>query len=132
MSKRKRTTEECMSGNTEHMSPENARRGESVVGGTLRLNIASCLQPIEAEILDTLLEAVKLSKSGTVVRVAGGWVRDKLLGLEVREHGPDHVVFSRINQLFARVCPPVALSLVLSVHLWSNISLQTFVSRRLA
>eukprot|EP00903_Cladosiphon_okamuranus_P016856 g15544.t1 len=64
------------------MSADNSRRGESVVGGTLRLNIASCLTPIEAEILDTMLEAVKLSKSGTIVRVAGGWVRDKLLGLE--------------------------------------------------
>lgn len=70
------------------MSAESSRRGESIVGGTLRLNIASCLKPIEAEILDTMLEAVKLSKSGTVVRIAGGWVRDKLLGLEVGEQGP--------------------------------------------
>lgn len=73
---------------TSSMSAESSRRGESVVGGTLRLSIASCLTPIEAEILDTMLEAVKLSKSGTVVRVAGGWVRDKLLGLEVREQLP--------------------------------------------
>lgn len=94
MSKRKRTAEECLSANIEHMSPENSRRGESVVGGTLRLNVASCLKPIEAEILDTMLEAVKLSKSGTVVRVAGGWVRDKLLGLEVRER-PWPIVLSR-------------------------------------
>eukprot|EP00752_Nemacystus_decipiens_P004071 g3726.t1 len=82
MSKRKRATEECVSASTEHMSPENAWRGQIAVGGSLRLNIASCLKPFEAEILDTMLEAVKLSNSGTVVRVAGGWVRDKLLGLE--------------------------------------------------
>lgn len=63
---------------------KGGRRGESAVGGTLRLDIASCLQPIEAEMFSLMLEAVKLSKSGTVVRVAGGWVRDKLLGLEVR------------------------------------------------
>lgn len=70
------------------MSAESARRGKSVVERTSCLNIASCLKPIEAEILDTMLEAVKLSKSGTVVRVAGGWVRDKLLGLEVRVLNP--------------------------------------------
>lgn len=59
------------------------RGGRSAVGDTLRLNILSCLKPTEAKILGMMLEAVKLSKSGTVVRVAGGWVRDKLLGLEV-------------------------------------------------
>lgn len=63
---------------------EGGRRGQSAAGGTLRLDIVSCLQPIEAEMFSMMLEAVKLSKSGTVVRVAGGWVRDKLLGLEVR------------------------------------------------
>lgn len=51
------------------------------------MSIAESLTPTEAELLGTMLEAVKLSKSGTVVRVAGGWVRDKLLGLEVREQG---------------------------------------------
>ncbi|CAM9641777.1 unnamed protein product [Ectocarpus fasciculatus] len=71
----------------EHMGPlalrpRNGRRGESAVGGTLKMNIVSCLKPNEADILAMLLEAVKHSKTGTVVRVAGGWVRDKLLGLE--------------------------------------------------
>ncbi|CAM9980247.1 unnamed protein product, partial [Hapterophycus canaliculatus] len=61
---------------------EGGRRGQSAAGGTLRLDIVSCLQPIEADMFSMMLEAVKLSKSGTVVRVAGGWVRDKLLGLE--------------------------------------------------
>ncbi|CAB1113427.1 unnamed protein product [Ectocarpus sp. CCAP 1310/34] len=71
----------------EHMGPlalrpRNGRRGESAEGGTLKMNIVSCLKPNEADILAMLLEAVKHSKTGTVVRVAGGWVRDKLLGLE--------------------------------------------------
>ncbi|CAM9687420.1 unnamed protein product, partial [Sphacelaria rigidula] len=38
----------------------------------------------EAEIFGVMLEAVHMSKAGTVVRVAGGWVRDKLLGLQVK------------------------------------------------
>lgn len=79
--KRQRTTEHMAARETQ---TQDGRRGESVVGGTLRLDISSCLKPAEAEILGMMLEAVKLSKSGTVVRVAGGWVRDKLLGLEVR------------------------------------------------
>ncbi|CAM9318063.1 unnamed protein product [Ectocarpus sp. 12 AP-2014] len=71
----------------EHMGPlalrpRNGRRGESTAGGALKMNIVSCLKPNEADILAMLLEAVKYSKTGTVVRVAGGWVRDKLLGLE--------------------------------------------------
>ncbi len=81
--KRQRTTEQ-MPPTTEETQTRDRRRGESVVGGTLRLDISSSLKPAEAEILGMMLEAVKLSKSGTVVRVAGGWVRDKLLGLEVR------------------------------------------------
>lgn len=89
--KRQRTDElNMMTGaaSREHMGAVGLKRGgrggESAVGGTLRLNVWSCLKPTEAEILGMMLEAVKLSKSGTVVRVAGGWVRDKLLGLEVR------------------------------------------------
>lgn len=78
--KRQRTTEQMAERDTQR---RDGRRGESAVGGTLRLDISSCLKPAEAEILGIMLEAVKLSKSGTVVRVAGGWVRDKLLGLEV-------------------------------------------------
>lgn len=62
-----------------------SRGGGSAVGDTLRMNVLSRLNPTEAEIMGIMLEAVKLSKSGTVVRVAGGWVRDKLLGLEVRD-----------------------------------------------
>lgn len=38
------------------------------------------LTPVEKELFDTLLEAVKLAGTGTVLRCAGGWVRDKLLG----------------------------------------------------
>lgn len=72
----------------EHMGAlglQRGRGGRSSAGDTLRLNVLSSLKPTEAEILRMMLEAVNLSKSGTVVRVAGGWVRDKLLGLEVRD-----------------------------------------------
>lgn len=44
--------------------------------------ITSCppLTSLEESIFHTLTEAAK--ESGTIVRVAGGWVRDKLLGIE--------------------------------------------------
>eukprot|EP00904_Undaria_pinnatifida_P010376 jgi/Undpi1/6469/HiC_scaffold_20.g08948.m1 len=51
-------------------------------GGDLRLDVASSLNRTETDILGMMVEAAKLSKRNTVVRVAGGWVRDKLLGLE--------------------------------------------------
>lgn len=38
------------------------------------------LTPTEQEIFSTLLAAVKHSGASTVLRCAGGWVRDKLLG----------------------------------------------------
>lgn len=38
------------------------------------------LTPLEEAIFRTLTEAAK--ESGTIVRIAGGWVRDKLLGIE--------------------------------------------------
>lgn len=60
------------------------RGGTRVVGDELHMNIASSLNRIEAEVLHVMVEAVKMSKSNTVVRVAGGWVRDKLLNLEVK------------------------------------------------
>mmetsp|Transcript_8660 Transcript_8660/g.23807 ORF Transcript_8660/g.23807 Transcript_8660/m.23807 type:complete len:667 (-) Transcript_8660:365-2365(-) len=40
------------------------------------------LSPREREVFDFLREVVRESGCGTVMRVAGGWVRDKLLGLE--------------------------------------------------
>lgn len=77
-----------MAANTEHGDPlllaGDGRRGQSAVGGDLRLDILSSLKGTEAEILGIMMKAVKQSESKTVVRVAGGWVRDKLLGLEVR------------------------------------------------
>ena len=36
----------------------------------------------EQEIFDLLLSVAIESKSGTILRVVGGWVRDKLLGAE--------------------------------------------------
>lgn len=71
----------------EHVTPSplhgGGRQGQSVAGGHLRLDVASSLNRTEAGILGLMIEAVNLSKAKTVVRVAGGWVRDKLLGLEV-------------------------------------------------
>lgn len=65
-------------------SPHHSRRrGTRRVQGDLNLDISSSLSEAEAAIFDLLLSAVKRSKCQTVVRVAGGWVRDKLLGLQV-------------------------------------------------
>ena len=41
-----------------------------------------CLNDAEKELLGTLLEAAQQGGKGTVLRCAGGWVRDKLLGRE--------------------------------------------------
>lgn len=83
-----KTQEMAMSTSGDHTGAQlfqrGSRRGQSLAGGQLRLNVSSCLSQTEAEILGVLIGAVKLSKSRTVVRVAGGWVRDKLLGLEVK------------------------------------------------
>lgn len=59
------------------------RAGQSGIGGELRLDVASRLTKNEADIFSLMLDAMEMSTSKTVVRVAGGWVRDKLLGLEV-------------------------------------------------
>jgi len=40
------------------------------------------LTDIEKELLGTLFKAAQQSGKGTVLRCAGGWVRDKLLGRE--------------------------------------------------
>lgn len=91
----------------EHMGTlglqRGGRGGRSAAGDTLRLNVLTSLKPTEAEILGMMLEAVNISKSGTVVRVAGGWVRDKLLGLEVRDWLALHR--SRSHQLPASCLP---------------------------
>jgi len=55
--------------------------GESFgVNSLLRLDIKASLSAKENEIFEILLKASKRSR--TTVRIAGGWVRDKLLGLE--------------------------------------------------
>lgn len=64
------------------------RQEPSGAGGDLRLDVASSLNRTETDILGMMVEAAKLSKRNTVVRVAGGWVRDKLLGLEVNCYVP--------------------------------------------
>lgn len=89
--KRQRALDEqgmAASPNKEHVTASplhrSGRQGQSGVGGDLRLDVASILNRTEADILGIMIEAVNLSKAKTVVRVAGGWVRDKLLGLEVK------------------------------------------------
>lgn len=57
--------------------------GQRVDKRELRLDITNVLNENEADILALMLGAVKMSESETVVRIAGGWVRDKLLGLQV-------------------------------------------------
>jgi hypothetical protein len=39
----------------------------------------------EQELFSLLLEAAKHAGTGTTLRCAGGWVRDKLLGLESKD-----------------------------------------------
>ncbi|CAN0438056.1 unnamed protein product [Ascophyllum nodosum] len=46
------------------------------------MEISSNLTPTESQVLGLMMNAVKHARSKTVVRVAGGWVRDKLLGLQ--------------------------------------------------
>ncbi len=48
----------------------------------LQIDIASSLTSKERKIFNILLGTVNCFKGKTVLRVAGGWVRDKLLGLE--------------------------------------------------
>jgi hypothetical protein len=43
------------------------------------------LSPEEQELFSMLLEAAKHAGTGTTLRCAGGWVRDKLLGLESKD-----------------------------------------------
>ena len=38
------------------------------------------INDVERELLGTLLRAAQMGGKGTVLRCAGGWVRDKLLG----------------------------------------------------
>lgn len=44
------------------------------------VNDTVVLNDTERELFNTLLEAVQVTGTGTVLRCAGGWVRDKLLG----------------------------------------------------
>lgn len=76
--------EQANDGTSAMLVGERARQGRSTPEGDLRLNVSSCLTKNEAEIFGVMLEAVHMSNAGTVVRVAGGWVRDKLLGLQVK------------------------------------------------
>jgi tRNA nucleotidyltransferase/poly(A) polymerase len=50
--------------------------------GMLRLDIANSLSSCERDIFELLLSAARAKSASTTIRVAGGWVRDKLLGLE--------------------------------------------------
>ncbi|CAM9294232.1 unnamed protein product, partial [Laminaria digitata] len=55
-------------------------------GGHLRTDVKVKLTKAESKLFATLLEMVKQEKMGTTLRVAGGWVRDKLVGQEQGFH----------------------------------------------
>ncbi|KAF8058874.1 ILL5 [Scenedesmus sp. PABB004] len=55
----------------------------TVPGAAVRDTIA--LTPEERALFDTLLAAARFAGGGTVLRAAGGWVRDKLLGRESKD-----------------------------------------------
>lgn len=46
----------------------------------ININITDNLTPLEKEVIDTIDEIRKKRTPSTVIRIAGGWVRDKLLG----------------------------------------------------
>lgn len=83
--------------------------GRSSVGGDLQLDVQSHLNKREGEVLALMSEAVKLSNSCTVVRVAGGWVRDKLLGLEVSTSYNSSIIVVVTNCQHGILCYGVAL-----------------------
>lgn len=45
-----------------------------------KLNLTISLEPKEAQIVRFLLDALQHRKLATVMRIAGGWVRDKVMG----------------------------------------------------
>ncbi|CAM9563358.1 unnamed protein product [Hapterophycus canaliculatus] len=55
-------------------------------GGHLRTDVKIHLTQAEEKLFQTLLEMVKHEKMGTTLRVAGGWVRDKLVGQQQGYH----------------------------------------------
>ncbi|CAM9378541.1 unnamed protein product [Pylaiella littoralis] len=55
-------------------------------GGHLRTDVKIHLTEAENKLFRTLLEMVEHEKMGTTLRVAGGWVRDKLVGQEQGYH----------------------------------------------
>lgn len=90
------------------------RGGKSGVGGDLQLDVQSHLNELETQVLALMSEAVNLSKSCTVVRVAGGWVRDKLLGLEVSAYciccGHQLPAHGKLYYNSCTVCPGVLVA----------------------
>lgn len=52
----------------------------TVIGKGWTVKDTVSLTPQEQELFDVLLAAAQHAGSGTVLRCAGGWVRDKLLG----------------------------------------------------
>ncbi len=66
------------------LAPTVARLKFSMAGRAtvLHIDVASSLTSKERKIFNILLDTVRCYRGKTVLRVAGGWVRDKLLGLE--------------------------------------------------
>lgn len=60
-----------------------AMANHTTPAGTMQDKIT--LTSEERALFDTLLAAAKFSGSSTVLRAAGGWVRDKLLGKESKD-----------------------------------------------
>ncbi|GAB2228462.1 hypothetical protein Droror1_Dr00010301 [Drosera rotundifolia] len=58
-----------------------------------------CLQSKEKMLFDRLLEVVSFYNLGSTLRVAGGWVRDKLLGKD--SHDIDIAIVNLLGKTFA-------------------------------
>lgn len=67
----------------------------------INTNITDSLTPIEKELFSILLEVAKTKSPNTTLRVAGGWTRDKLLG--VPSNDIDIMVDNMSGETFARL-----------------------------
>lgn len=75
-----------------------------------KLNLTISLEPKEAQIVRFLLDALQHRKLTTVMRIAGGWVRDKVMGQRGGERVSGWVGCSNLwCCLFAAACCCVQL-----------------------
>lgn len=76
--------------------------GQRPVNGTTRvLRNRVELTPLEQQIFALLLEANTRYRLGSTLRVAGGWVRDKLLGLSPDDADLDIALDNMLGRMFA-------------------------------